>query len=300
MDNNYSSKIKCILEEGKKHQERYCIVGPTGPRGPIGPQGPSTITIGNTITTDPGTEAKVTNTGTSENAVLTFSIPAGATGPAGPTGPRGPVGSQGLQGIAGPAGPTGPRGPQGPSTIKVGNTITGAAGTEASVINLGTDQDLILNFTIPKGEQGPQGPTGPTLSTYGRKYNTAVTSISLEANIPQNIPLNSNGPVYNMTQGTQNMLTINQEGVYKIDYFFNGSSSANADITVEVKQNNIAIGSTTIKKNVQQNADTDFIGSTINSLSANDNIGLAIQSSVQATISPGSGTNAYLNIIRIS
>lgn len=29
MDNDYSSKIKCILEEGKKHQERCCIVGPT-------------------------------------------------------------------------------------------------------------------------------------------------------------------------------------------------------------------------------------------------------------------------------
>ncbi len=79
MDNDYSSKIKCILEEGKKHQERCCIVGPTGPRGPIGPQGPATITVGNTITTDPGTEAKVTNVGTNENAILTFSIPAGAT-----------------------------------------------------------------------------------------------------------------------------------------------------------------------------------------------------------------------------
>ena len=106
MDNDYSSKIKCILEEGKKHQERCCIVGPTGPRGPIGPQGPATITVGNTITTDPGTEAKVTNVGTNENAILTFSIPAGVTGPQGPTGPRGPVGSQGLQGIVGPTGPT--------------------------------------------------------------------------------------------------------------------------------------------------------------------------------------------------
>lgn len=36
MDNDYSSKIKCILEEGKKHQERCCIVGPTGPQGPTG------------------------------------------------------------------------------------------------------------------------------------------------------------------------------------------------------------------------------------------------------------------------
>lgn len=224
----------------------------------------------------------------------------------------------------------GPTGPQGPATITVGSVTTGAPGTSASVTNGGTKENVILNFTIPrgatglqgpegptgpqglqgqqgvagpqgvKGEQGPAGPTGPTLSTFGRKYNTTQSTITLETNIPQNIPLGSNGPVYNMTQGTQNMLTITEEGVYQIDYYFNGSSSVNADLTVEVKQNNVAIGSTTIKKTVQQNAYTDFVGSTINSLSAKDNIGLAIQSSTGATITPGSGTNAYLNIIRIS
>lgn len=45
MDNDYSSKIKCILEEGKKHQERCCIVGPTGPRGPIARCNKSSIYI---------------------------------------------------------------------------------------------------------------------------------------------------------------------------------------------------------------------------------------------------------------
>ena len=74
--------------------------------------------------------------------------------------------------LLGPAvgrrGPTGPTGPQGPATITIGTVTTGAAGTSATVTNSGTDENLILNFTIPQGatgsqgEQGIQGITGPT------------------------------------------------------------------------------------------------------------------------------------------
>lgn len=88
MDQEYSCKIKQILEEGRRCKERLGVMGPTGPTGPTGP---ATITIGETITGDPGTDATVTNTGTNQNAVLTFTIPAGATGPAGLPGPIGPT-----------------------------------------------------------------------------------------------------------------------------------------------------------------------------------------------------------------
>lgn len=39
-------------------------------------------------------------------------------------------------------------------TVTVGQTITGAEGTDASVTNSGTDRDAILNFTIPRGNTG--------------------------------------------------------------------------------------------------------------------------------------------------
>ena len=85
--------------------------------GPRGPQGPATIRVGNTVTGAPGTMASVVNTGSLDNAVLTFTIPAGPTGPSGaigatgPTGPRGLIGPAGAQGVAGPAGPQGNIGP---------------------------------------------------------------------------------------------------------------------------------------------------------------------------------------------
>ena len=99
---------------------------------PGGQTCPDTITVGTTITGAPGTEARVTNSGTPQNPVLNFIIPQGATGAQGPQGIQGPQGPQGLQGIPGPAGATGPTGPQGPA---------GAAGAA--------------------GVQGPTGPTGP-------------------------------------------------------------------------------------------------------------------------------------------
>ncbi len=39
-------------------------------------------------------------------------------------------------------------------TVTIGQTITGAEGTEALVTNTGTERDAILNFTIPKGDTG--------------------------------------------------------------------------------------------------------------------------------------------------
>lgn len=107
--------------------------GPQGPQGAQGVQGPSgTVSIG-TVTTGPaGSAAAVTNSGTTENAVLNFTIPRGdkgedgakgeqgpqgEPGPQGETGPQGPQGIQGVQGEQGATGPQGPAGAQGPAGL---------------------------------------------------------------------------------------------------------------------------------------------------------------------------------------
>lgn len=59
-------------------------------------------------------------------------------------------------------GPRGLKGDQGDAaTITVASTATGAAGTDASVVNQGTAQDAQLAFTIPRGDKGDTGDTGP-------------------------------------------------------------------------------------------------------------------------------------------
>lgn len=61
----------------------------------------------------------------------------------------------GAQGIQGPQGVQGEQGVQGKAaTVSVGTVTTGEAGSTASVVNVGTAGDAVLNFTIPRGEKG--------------------------------------------------------------------------------------------------------------------------------------------------
>jgi hypothetical protein len=102
-----------------------------GAQGERGPQGPSTIAVGTTTTTAAGTNASVTNVGTSADLILDFGVP------------RGNTGAQGAQGDA--------------ATINVGTTTTGAANTPATVNNSGSTSAAVFNFTIPQGIQGEAG-----------------------------------------------------------------------------------------------------------------------------------------------
>lgn len=66
------------------------------------------------------------------------------------------------------------------ATVAVGTTTTGAAGTNASVVNSGTASAAVLNFTVPrgdKGEKGDKGDTGTGLTILG----TYATVSALQA-----------------------------------------------------------------------------------------------------------------------
>ena len=182
------------------------IVGPAGPQGPAGPAGKdgeaATITVGSTTTGAAGTNAVVQNVGTSNAAILNFTIPRGDTGATGSQGPQGEQGEAGEaatitvgsvntvaseypatvtnsgtssaavldfqipQGTKGDTGDTGPAGRDGvdgqAATITVGSTTTGNAGTNASVTNSGTSSAAVLDFVIPRGDTGATGATGAT------------------------------------------------------------------------------------------------------------------------------------------
>ncbi|MBS5001945.1 MAG: collagen-like protein [Holdemania filiformis] len=97
------------------------------------------ITISATaVTGEPGTEARVENTGTGTKPVFKFTIPRGNVGPTGPQGPKGETGATGPQGLTGPQGPKGDTGATGPQGL------TGPQGPKGDT-----------------GATGPQGPAGP-------------------------------------------------------------------------------------------------------------------------------------------
>lgn len=67
------------------------LSGPAGPQGPQGIPGvAATIEVGTTTTGAAGTNAAVSNSGSSSAAVFNFTIPQGVQGVAGPQGPPGP------------------------------------------------------------------------------------------------------------------------------------------------------------------------------------------------------------------
>ena len=63
--------------------------------------------------------------------------------------------------IKGPKGEKGDKGEPGPSTIQIGSVETVEPYENAMVENVGTSEDVVLNFKIPKGEQGGEGKIGP-------------------------------------------------------------------------------------------------------------------------------------------
>ena len=115
--------------------------------------------------------------------------PQGPPGPPGPIGPQGPQGPQGTPGETGPAGPQGPQGEPGQdgddgenATITIGQTSTLAPGSQATVVNVGTDTNAVLDFGIPEGlqgEQGVQGDPGINARAYVTQ-NTGSATITIE------------------------------------------------------------------------------------------------------------------------
>lgn len=198
--------------------------GATGPQGPVGAtgaQGPAgaaaTITVGTTTTGEPGTDAQVTNVGTPQAAILNFVIP---QGPQGLTGPAGAQGPQGIQGIQGATGATGPQGPAGEAaTITIGPTTTGEPGTDATVINTGTPQNAVLNFTIPRGDPGVA-----QTAFYAGQNQTAQTITTANTAIPLVTTLE------NAITAANDTITIPNDGNYRIRYMVRAVNPSNATV----------------------------------------------------------------------
>ena len=159
--------------------------GATGERGPQGIQGiqgatgaTPVITASATVENTTGTPSvQVVKGGTTTNPTFAFNFTnlKGAQGPQGIQGIQGPKGDKGLTGDKGATGERGPQGATGAAaTIKVGTVSTGNPGTNATVVNEGTANAAVFNFTIPRGATGatgPQGPAGPA----GAKGATGAT-----------------------------------------------------------------------------------------------------------------------------
>lgn len=115
----------------------------------------TSVSVGTTTTLAPGSNATVTDSGTPNNAILNFGIPAGVNGITPTIGANGNwyigtidtgVSASGTPGLPGTS-----------ATVAVGTTATLPAGASATVTNAGTTSHAIFNFGIPQGIPGTGG-----------------------------------------------------------------------------------------------------------------------------------------------
>jgi hypothetical protein len=199
--------------------------GPQGPQGEPGTPGAAganaSVTVGNTNTGAPGSDAAVTNSGTAQAAVFDFTIPRGETGntgATGSTGAQGPTGAAGSDAVVsvgtvatgapgslttitnsgspssavfdfsiprGDVGATGAQGAKGDTgdaaTIAVGTVTTGDPGTSAVITNAGTSGAAVFDFAIPRGDVGPTGPPVNLSSSTPQNLGTAAVGTATDA-----------------------------------------------------------------------------------------------------------------------
>ncbi|MBS6377013.1 MAG: BclA protein [Clostridium sp.] len=273
---------------------------------------PSPITIGQTVTGQPGTVASVYNSGTPYRPVLNFTIPQGGTGPTGPAGVQGPAGPEGPQGAPGAAGSQGIQGPMGPQGIQgpAGPTgPTGPTGAEGPQGPMG-----LTGPTGPTGAEGPQGPvgaTGPTgpegpAGAAGPIGEAPPVSALYATNVPVQTPVSAGTAlVFNTNQlekgssivhaPDSGVFSIVQPGIYLLSYSIVGTNpSEGSTIRVELQVNGATVpGSRT--------SETIAIATGTASLSSSVLINVPASSSLSlVTLEDGSTfTNANLVIQRL-
>lgn len=84
-----------------------------------------------------------------------------------PRGEKGEPGNAGMDGVA--------------ATITIGSVTTGAPGTSAVVQNVGTEQDAILQFVIPRGAKGDSGAGFDNAAS--AVINDGITGITEDATV---------------------------------------------------------------------------------------------------------------------
>lgn len=96
-------------------------------------------------------------------------------------------------------------------SVKVAETITGEAGTKASVLNIGTDTEVNLQFTIPEGKVGENGLPGEN----GSKWYSSTGKAGID--IPEGMRngdfvLYSSGSIYTLVNGVLEKSNVTLSG----------------------------------------------------------------------------------------
>lgn len=227
--------------------------------------------------------------------------------------PRGPQGVAGPAGATGPQGPAGPEGPQGDpgrdgldgegiaATIEVGTVTTGAAGTDASVTNAGTEQRAILNFVIPRGNDGAPGPAGADGVGFGDATGATILSSPVLSSEQNGVKLTGNIII----EAGEETFEIPSSMVLPLT----GSESIVVDIAEDGRSINIHLDATVLAKLnrtlvTPMSAPASISLVAVNTANAQEMLtlgnGLSVSGGVLSASGGGGGTKLYRHSITIT
>ena len=159
--------------------------GPQGPTGAQGPAGtPATVSIGAVNTTNAGTNATITNSGTASAAIFNFNIPRGATGAQGNEGPQGIAGTRGSKIYTGVNAPTSSN-PASSGLLGNDQYLATSTGNwyiyDASGSGAWSLQGNVKGPQGLKGDTGATGPTGPSGNVVANEIYAKTDALQVDA-----------------------------------------------------------------------------------------------------------------------
>jgi len=260
--------------------------GATGAMGATGPAGANgvaaTITVGVTNTGAPGSYAAVNNSGTSQNAVLNFTIPAGATGATGAQGPQGVPG----QGVP-PGGVTNQvlAKADGTDYNTVWKTIAGAG----TVTSIGAGTGLSSSTTNPITNVGTLSitNTGVSAGSYGTASNVAAFTVNAQGQLTAA----SNTPI--SIAANQINTAIPNSGLANSSLTYNGVTVALGSSGTITAVNPNAL---TISTGLALNSGTTYDGSAARTLTIDSTVVTLTGSQTLTNKSIDGSTNTLTNI----
>lgn len=157
-DPNTSDGKGLYFGYGSGNVKRIAFSDQVNNGGGSGGGGTVSVQVASTTTGEPGTDAKVTNSGDSQNVELNFVIPRGNPGAKGDTGDT--------------------------PNLAIGTVQTLEPSQNATASITGTTENPILNLGIPKGEKGDPGEDAESgsSSTPRQEMQDTDTTVTLEPN----------------------------------------------------------------------------------------------------------------------
>lgn len=156
------------------------------------------------------------------------------------------------------------------ATIQVGKVTTGAAGTPASVFNVGTDESAIFDFTIPQGKKGEDATADPTLGLTGATVGQIAKIAAVDASgVPtawEPVDMPSGGGEEwrkvidaEVTEPTAEFIRDGLNGATELHIAWSNLQNASTkDSGLAVKINNILVGTYQTAASVQKNGSTIY------------------------------------------